>query len=62
VDVEEMHRCTNVEYALEDVNTELQILLNEVSRHLADIRIKQSRLINIQLQGNDTLILEYLKA
>lgn len=61
VDVEEMYRCTSVGYLLEDVNAELQLLLNEVCRHIGSIRIKDSRLINILLQDNDTLILEYFK-
>jgi hypothetical protein len=62
IDIVEMHRTLGEECMVQDVLNDLTTLLNEITKHMSDIQIKSSRLVNIQFQGRDTLILEYNKS
>jgi len=61
VDIDEMFQTSQTELYFEDIMMSLWSIIGEISKHIADIRIRQSRLINIQFQGRNTLILEYTK-
>lgn len=61
VDIDEMFHTCQTEQHFEDVMMSLWSFIGEIMKHIHDIRIRQSRLINLQFQGRNTLILEYTK-
>lgn len=61
VDIYEMYQTNQTDLHFEDVMTSLWSIVGEINKHIIDIRIKGSRLINVQFQGRNTLILEYRK-
>lgn len=61
VDMQEMIQVGNYAFKIDEAFQDLKVLLNEISKHLSYIHINESRLINVQFQGIDTLILEFYK-
>lgn len=61
IDLFEMICKTDVSFDFIDVKEDLHSLLKEIDYQMSSILVRNARIVNIQLQGRDTLILEYVK-
>lgn len=61
VDLEEILEVSNIDVSLFEVIADLQLLLAEITRNLFSIYIQNSKLVNIQFQERNTLVLEFIR-
>ena len=61
IDLETMRKRSDVDFSRFEVIEDFYQIIAELEYQLSNIRIRQGRLINIQFQGINTIILEFIR-